>query len=149
MSSQIASIADAMVTLLNAGTFTQEFTATRKWIPKVDLEDLGTICVTVVPKDYVRENETRISVRKTFQVDIGVQKRLETTTNPEDPTKLTEVDGLMGFMEEIANFFSNENGRIGGAAWVRSEIPEPLYDQKLLDEDHIFFSRVTVTLTRV
>ena len=85
MSSQIVDVAEAVKTSLNAGTFSQTFTAMRKWVPKVALAALDTIAVTVVPKDYARENETRGETRRTIQIDIGIQKRFNyLETNPED-----------------------------------------------------------------
>ena len=148
MSSQIVDVAEAVKTSLNAGTFSQTFTAMRKWVPKVALAALDTIAVTVVPKDYARENETRGETRRTIQIDIGIQKRFNyLETNPEDPTKLDELDELMQLVEEIANYFTP--GGYGGARWVRTEIPEPMFDIQVLDKESTFTSVVTVTLTRV
>jgi hypothetical protein len=148
LSSQIVDVAEAVVTSLNTA-FSADFTATRKWIPKVDLDDLGTLTVTVAPRDYARANDTKGSVRRTIQIDIGIQKRLGTTTNPEDPTKLSEIDELMELAEDIADHLNTAtHGRYGGAAHVLSEIPEPMYDRSIMDEHHVFQSVVTATFTR-
>lgn len=149
MSSQIVDVASAVVSALNSASLSQTFTAKRKWVPKEELPNLSDLKVTVVPKDYARTNETRGQVRRTMQVDIGIQKLVATTTNAEDSTKLTEIDALMQFVEEVADSFVLGTQRYGGARCVKAEIPEPMYDLNTLDSEHVFHSVVTVTFTRV
>lgn len=147
MSSQIVSAAEAVKSAINGASLSQAFTATRKWVPKVDLEDLGTLTVTVVPKIYARTPETRGQCRREIQIDIGVQKRLASTTDPEDPAKLEEIDALMQLVEEMADVF--QPGTYGGARFVRSEVPDPMCDPAVMDDHNVFQSVVAVTLTRL
>ena len=54
--SKIADIAQAVTDELNAGSFSQEFTAQRTCVPIFELKDMASLHVTVVPKG--RELET-------------------------------------------------------------------------------------------
>jgi len=50
MSSAMINVASAVVAGLNDGEFSQELTAERKYQPAVELKDLKTLHVTIVPK---------------------------------------------------------------------------------------------------
>lgn len=134
MASQIAAVAAAVVTALNAGTFSISFTSKRKWVPGVKLQDLSVTVptVTVVAKTYDREPLSRGRPQKDIEIDIGIQRRLSQATDPEDPDASTEVDDLIGLLEEIADLFTP--GQIGTTEyrWVKSEIYQPFYDPQHL-----------------
>lgn len=153
MSSQIAAVRDAVVSALNTAAatpdaFTQTFTAAAKYVPLYDLA-VGGLAVSVVPKEYLRENASRGGTKKTIDIDIGIQKRLanQSTTDPTDATKLDEIDELMEFAEQLADFFGPGYGEIGstGFYYLRATIPDPLYDPDAMREKHAFQCVVTVT----
>src|SRR5437870_4790226 len=124
MSSQIATVRDAVVSALNTaaavdGTFTETFTAKAKYVPLYDLAAQSGLAVSVVPKGYVRDNKSRSGVRKAIDIDIGIQKRLEnqSTTDPTDSTKLTEIDALLEFAEQLADFFHPGSGELASTGF--------------------------------
>ena len=51
----ITEIADAVTAELNAGSFSQAFTAERHYRPVFDLPEMGTLHVTVVPQGMTIE----------------------------------------------------------------------------------------------
>ncbi len=56
----LVAVADAVVASLNAGTFSQQFTAERKYVPAFELAEMQTLHVTVVPKSVsIRGNTWR------------------------------------------------------------------------------------------
>ena len=71
---QIIALADAIVAELNAHAFSQSFTAERGYLPTFDLPDMGTLRVTVVPKEDEGGLDTRSSSAHEYAIDIGIQK---------------------------------------------------------------------------
>lgn len=153
MSSQIAAVRDAVVTAINTAaatpnTFSQTFTAKAKYIPVYDLATTDGLVVSVVPSSYTRANKSRSAVNKSVDIDIGIQKRLlASTTDPSDPEKLAEIDALLAFAEELADFFHPGSGQVGstGFFYLTATIPDPLYDSDQMRHNHTFVSVVTVT----
>lgn len=109
MSSLIAQIADAVVTELNDGQFGQEFTADRKWLVRWKLHDLQSLRVTVVPGPASYEKLDRCRDDQRHEMDIAVQKKI-------DPDKNTQVDELVGLMEEFIAHFRVKSLTAGGKA---------------------------------
>ena len=138
MSSQVATVAAAVVTALNAGTFVSAFTAERKYLPAVTLETLAdALKVYVVPRTRVLERASRAVVEKDLRVDVAIMKRFGTT----DPT---DIDPLMELSEQIADFFVP--GALSGtdAFFVRAE-QDPIIDYEKLATDRVFMGVVSLT----
>ena len=135
---EIVDIADAVVTELNAGTFSQEFTAARLYRPEFDLKDMATLHVTVVPKGVETVTVSRSVVQYDITVDVAVQKKLESESND-------EIDPLMNLVEEIATFFRLRRlAECPNASWLRTE-NEPVYSPGHLEELRQFTSVLTLT----
>ena len=60
--STVVDVADAVVTALNAGSFSQPFTAERAYLPCYELDDIKQLRVTVVPKTVEMQASTRNSI---------------------------------------------------------------------------------------
>ncbi|NLX57694.1 MAG: hypothetical protein GXY74_01240 [Phycisphaerae bacterium] len=134
----IVDIADAVVTELNAGTFSQELTAARLYRPEFDLKEMAALHVTVVPRGVEAVTVSRTSVQYDVSVDVAVQKKLSTETN-------AQIDPLMGLVEEIATFFRLRRlTAYPSASWLRTE-NEPVYSPGHLEELRQFTSVLTVT----
>ncbi len=105
MSTQnIFDIAKAIVTDLNsapAETFSENFTAVFKLIPKYEVSELSELKVTVVPRSYEMTNLSRAATEYDFSIDIGIQKKL-TTADVE-----TECTELYPLVDEIIDFLRN------------------------------------------
>ena len=79
---RISDIADALVTWINAGSYSQSITAVRRPLVRFRLEDLKAgVTVSVVPRSVVESNETREKNRYEYSIDIGIQAKLDDVTN--------------------------------------------------------------------
>lgn len=96
----IVTIAEAVKTALNAASLSQGFTATRKARPHMELSQLETLAVTVVPIQKLSAPTTRNRAveQGTYLVDVGVQKKCDVSNN-------TVVDPLIYLVEEIGQLF--------------------------------------------
>jgi len=138
--SMIQDITTALIDSLNAGTFSQAFTAERTYLPIFDLKEMDELKVTAVPRDREITRESRNENRHEIEVDIGIMKRLD---NPED--EVPEVDALTTFVEELITYLgADEQRTMGGARWVKIK-NAPIYDPDHLNRLNQFSSLLTVT----
>jgi hypothetical protein len=140
-SSTIVDIADAVVTALNSGTFSQSFQAVRHYQPVFELKDMGTLHVSVVPKGIELELFTRTQVQADVQVDIGVQKKLE-SIEPAD------MDPLMRLVEEIGDYFRTHALTGTPAVWIKTE-NVPIFAPEHLGKLRQFTSVLTLTFRQL
>ncbi len=99
MSATVLQIADSVVAELNAADFSKKgFTATRLYVPNFDLEDMKELRVSVVPRDVEYLPLDRASNKLHTTIDIAVQKKFSKGNT-------TEIDPLVAFVEEIADYF--------------------------------------------
>ena len=134
----VTDIADAVVTELNAHTFSQAFTAQRHYRPIFDLAEMQDLHVTVVPKGLAIERLDRSRNQHDVQVDIAVQKKCQAADN-------AELDPLTALVEEIADFFRLRRLTVcPEAVWIRTE-NAPIYAPEHLDELRQFTSVLTLT----
>ncbi len=135
--SVVVAIGDAVVTDLNAGSFSQSFTAERNYLPLYELSDLKTLRVTVVPNATAMETKARNASQHDVDIDIAVQQKLTKTDN-------TTIDPLMALVEEIADHFRFKRFSSPSAIWIRTE-NEPVFAQEHLDQYRVFTSLLTLT----
>lgn len=131
-------IADAIVTELNAGAFSQAVHATRRYLPVVDLTDLNTVALQVVPATEVITLSSRSTNEHEYGTDIAIQKKLQ----QEEETEATELDGLMQLVQEIADYMTRRN--VANASWTNTA-RTVLYSPEHLDERRTFTAVVRVT----
>lgn len=134
----ITDIADAVVASLNSGSFSQPFTAQRRYQPSFELPEMQTLQVSIVPKSVSITKATRESGYFDFAIDIGVQKKV-------NPEALAEIDALMTLMDEIADHLRLT--RLDGApqaVWLTIG-HEPIFAPEHLDQLRQFTSVLTVT----
>ena len=136
-------IADAVAAELNAaepGTFSEEFDAQRRVLPKFELSDLKDLKVSVVPKGVEIENATRDARRCDISVDIGVQQKGGKDVD-------TEVTRLCGLVEQIADYLAARGLSAAGMSGVAlvSFVNDPVYSTEHLADDLVFTSVLTVT----
>ncbi len=136
--SVIVNIAEAVKDELNAGEFSQGFTAERHYAPSFELSEMAALHVTVVPKGVSINPASRGLIQHDYQVDVAVQKRFDEGDN-------VELDPLMTLVEEIADFFRRR--RLAGqpnAACVRIE-NFPIYAAEHMAQYRQFTSLITLT----
>jgi hypothetical protein len=99
----VAECADAVTAALNAASFSKPFLAVREWLPRFDLADLGDrVKVIVTAGDgYLTTRVGRDAWQREPQVRIVVCARVG--DEPYD----AEVDGLMGFVEEVRDMLAH------------------------------------------
>ena len=131
-------IADAVVAELQAGTFSEPFTAARRVLPEFELAELKTLTVTVVPKSVGIHNITRDSSSFEVAVDIGIQQKIGTDTD-------AEVARLSGVVTELVAFLNRRRLTDLPAAVFVSIANEPVYAPEHLSEKRLFTSILTLT----
>ena len=75
--SVIVEIADAVAAAINDGTYAEPVTAQRAYRPSFDLEELGELKVTVVPRSVNTANLARQQSQGDCTVDGGLQQRVD------------------------------------------------------------------------
>ena len=130
-------IAEAVTAALKRYTFSHPFVAQRLYRPAFDLAEMKDLHVTVVPKGIEIATVGRGITQYDIQVDLAVQKKLQTAGND-------EIDALMGLVQEIADFVRS-TGRFNEGVWVKTE-NSPIYSQEHLSELRQFTSVLTVTV---
>lgn len=118
----IATIGGKLVDLLNAGDFSQEFTAEFKVRPIVELTD-ATLHVYVVPKRRTTDTDGKSFDRLERGLNIAVQKKLV-----QGDDEITDLD-LLTLSEEIED-------------WVRLHANRTL----VIDTKKIFFRKIETDL---
>lgn len=132
----IINVADAIVTELNATSFSQPFTAARGYLPTFDLQDMDELKVTVVPKEDDGKLDTRSQSSHDYAIDIGIQKKPPAIEN-------TDLDPLMLLTQEIADHFLF--GKQAAGATLIAPTVRILYLQEHLQKLRQFTSVVTLT----
>jgi hypothetical protein len=131
----LTTLADAMVSALNAETFSIAFTAERKWLPYFTQEEVATLKVTVVPRSRDSSIEDRETDQEVAQVDIAVQRHVSALTN-------AEIDPLNDLTEEIADFLNRND--LGDWEWIGTEF-KSLLATDVLRANQVYTSVVTLS----
>jgi hypothetical protein len=133
----IVSLADVLVDLLNAATFSQEFTATRRYYPHTKLEEADGLVVSVVPAAVERVPGTRAGPAIIASIDAAVQKSVI------DENDNATIDPLMLLVDEIVTEYHNETPAAG--AIVTASTNDPIYIPEHLRDLHLFTSVIRFT----
>lgn len=132
----ITNVADAIVTELNATSFSQPFTAARGYLPTFDLQEMNELKITVVPKEDDGKLDTRSQSTHDYAIDIGIQKKPPAIEN-------ADLDPLMLLTQEIADHFLF--GKQAAGATLIAPTVRILYLQEHLQKLRQFTSVVTLT----
>lgn len=100
MSNPAKDIADAVATVINAGSWSQAVTAARRWAPRKDLEELDDVAIDVIPFKMEPETQARGgSVREVYSIALDAKVRLTPASAQ------SETDALVDLLFEIADDF--------------------------------------------
>ena len=120
--SRAGKVADALVTAINAaasGFSITTFNCRRDWQPVVDLADLSTLQMRVIPGPVNFERVARDANRGELAVVISVQQQATTTS---------DADALDYFAEEVSDFVgvtgSSAPQRPDNAVYMRHELTD-------------------------
>lgn len=142
-------IADGVVAELNGateGTFSQSFTAERKVIPRMKIQDLadlmddGELAVTVVPKNVTIETLSRSSSKRDHAVDIGIQAKLPTHADPDEA-----VADYGTLADEIVAYLVRRRLASVSTVYWHSLTQDPVFDPEHLDNFRVFTTVLTAT----
>lgn len=135
----ITDIADAVAAELNAGTFDMQFTAQRCLLPFLDVSELETLQVSVVPSETSMEFLTRQADLEQHTVDVAVQKKID------DLTDQTEIENLITLTKALAGYLRRRRlTSLPDAACVKTKI-SPVYSYDHLVGSQCFTSVLSVT----
>lgn len=134
MSAKLVEIANALVTSLNDGTFSEAFTAVRLYQPIFQLDEMETLHLTVVAKSVVRSGASRSKYQYDYSVDVAIQKRTDRS--------IAALDAMVYLTEEIADHLSRST--LAGATLI-GLLNEPVVAPDHLDELGQFTTVLTFT----
>ena len=140
MGSPIIIAAEAIKDMLNAGTFTESFTATREYILYQRLQEISDLTVWVVPAERDTELESRTKDKNTYTISITVMNKCGTNE---------QIDALQDLAEEIYLHFrrgeltSLENYKLTGF-----ESPT-LYSPDELATANLYVSEISILITNI
>jgi len=134
----ITQVAEAVVAALNSATFSQPIAATRSYLPRVELTELKSLKVTVVPSSVSVVTLSRGQTQRDVAIDVAVQKKLAHEQN-------ADLDPLLTLAEEIAEHFRDQRlDSFPDAAWVKTEF-KPIYAPEHIEQLRTFTSVLTLT----
>lgn len=134
----ITQVAEAVVAALNSTTFSLPISATRSYLPRVELADLKTLKVTVVPSSVSVVTASRGRTQQDVAIDVAVQQKLTGEDN-------ADLDPLLAIAEEIAAHFQGKRlDSFPDAAWVKTEF-KPIYAPEHIEQLRTFTSVLTLT----
>ena len=126
--SRLTALGDAVVVSLNDKSFSEDFTATRRYRPIMELKDLADLTVTVIAPSLVQEITSRSANTDSMIIDILVQQQA-------DPEDNEAMDALLGLCEEIGEHFRGKN--FDSTYWKTTEILST-YDMEDLSTYRMF-----------
>ena len=134
----VTDIADAVVTELAGGVFSQGVSPQRRVLPEYELADLKDLHVTVVPKGMEIAGATRALAQHDVRIDIGIQKKIGKEID-------TDVTVLLGLVDELADFLKRRPlAAAPQAIWVKTD-SDPIYAPDHLAERRLFTAILTLT----
>jgi hypothetical protein len=134
----ITQVAEAVAAELSAATFSQPIAVTRAYLPRVELADLKTLRVTVVPSGVIVATASRNQTLRDVAINVAVQKKLAHEQN-------ADLDPLLTLAEEIAEHFPEKRlDSFPNAAWVKTEF-KPIYAPEHIEQLRTFTSVLTLT----
>jgi len=136
MTHPIITLADDVVTLLNATTFTQSFTATRVYVPRFNTESGSDVQVQVVPSSDLEGDGSGGYDARQQTIQVGIFKRLVSLVADERE----EIDAMMDLCEEVRETLNRV--RVGDTynAVCASVTHEPIYSLEDIDERRVFLT---------
>ena len=136
---------DALLTsfrdALNAATFSQVFTASIEGDPRIPADRMGSgWTVWIVPVDMKRTDGNRRRSRRDVSFDVGLLKRLDSTTEDQLLPCLLLSDEVQTFVDESLK-------QVDGHDLTEADF-DPLYSAAHLKQQSVYVSVLSVTYRR-
>ncbi len=129
-------IADAIVTDINARSFSMKFVAKRVYQAVHRPKDLKELTVTVLIPGMLHDAISRVGNQDTTSLIVLFQKHCISEDN-------NTVDPLTDLVEEVADYFRDKN--YGGSYWVPPTEIAPFYDVGDMMNERVFASAINLT----
>jgi len=130
-------VAAAVAAELNAGAGSG-FTAVTKTVPLVDIKDLGSPTVTVVPHAIETVAMTRTSKTKTVTVEVGIQQKVASDAPADCAGPAKACEDILDYL------WGRALSTMPAARFVAASI-EPVFDPEHLQKLLVFTGVVRVT----
>ena len=132
-------LAEAVKDALNAGTYSQEFTAARAYDLTAELQDDGVLHVDVGIRRIDGEIANRSEADADIEIDVVVRKKC-------DVDDIEKLDALMLLVLELRDvFFAKRLTTPNGKAWCAEYARKPAYFQNHLRQFRQFTAPLTLT----
>ena len=139
MDAMLIRVADAVVQVLQTGSFRWPFSVERSYLPRHSPQQLKTRTVTVVPAGWSSELASRRTVRRDCLIHVGLQQKLTDESN-------TEIDSLVSLGQELEEHLRGL-GRLPtvDATLVAVEALAAPLDTEDLDQRRVFTTVMSFT----
>lgn len=117
MASDVATVADELVDIINNATLGQSVTAVRTYGSTKELADLGTVRVEVFPLGRSKTRNDRFQLKVVQSYGVNVRRRMAGADLDGDEISDTAMDAWMSFVDELENVawrgrFTNLGARV-------------------------------------
>ena len=134
--SKLVNIADAVLTRLNAATFTSSFTAEKRLFPRFEMEGIDSLSVDVYGASEEWERETRSGVyTRAYDVAVVVDSPVQQSATL--PNLNSSIESLIDLLEEIKNDLAGRT--MDGCPLIEIAQDEP-FDSQFFHEFGFFHS---------
>jgi len=137
MSALVSNLCDEVTAILNATDFGVECTATKSYVPSLELKGAGeTVYLTVAPQTTGYRRDSRSATGRPVEIGIGIQRRLPR----EDPD--TVVETMLDVVERVATELHGT--RVAALSAVCISIQnDPIYAPDHMKDVRLFTSVLT------
>ena len=143
---RIATVADAIITQMQAATWSQAFEIERVYMDRAESSELKTLRVQLMCGASDPSTMTRKHRRWTHTIQIAVRKNV-------DPANVASIDALAAFAEDIAEYWSSgsSDGKrvVTNTAATVAGVSFLPYSPDVLDTARCFISVITLTVIEV
>jgi hypothetical protein len=146
----VREFSQAIVDQLNGQEWPLPFEAVRSYTPKLEVPDLDALRVIVVPGSYALEElEDETGWRREIGVQIGVLKRLSHRVAETGQEDNAELDPLVDFVEDLADYFEDDPYVAPQRFQLDSLQVDPVYDYESLVQQRKFLSVLHLTFMQI
>jgi len=138
-------IAEAVTDALNAATLSQTFTATRVYVPEIELrlnEDAIAVRVWPAPEGRISTFADRSRIKRDYPIYVGVLRRCDIDVN-------ATVDAYAALLEEIEDLFLGSRLTGYTSAFCTASEQIALYAWENLRRNRQYVGVIKLTFMRV
>lgn len=123
----VVMLCQAVADVLSGASLSQEVIVSRAWRPTENLEQLETAHLTVLPRAYAAERESRRGWLERYDLFVVVRRRIDTSD-------LGQADAMALLVEEVGDLFRGQ--ALTGATYAVCETIEAAQNDPGLIPEH-------------